>query len=184
MVRIRLRPREWAKFQHFKWRRPPWIKLRRALLEQPQWHWLPDASKALAPMLWLLASDREQGLIDDTLEHLAFRLRWQEGKLADALRPLVEQGFFEEDATGVETGDGAAGPRLPGHCRPSPEDRHFALRHGMNPKGVAHALRDDRQAVSGGNGRTTDGSAIWRDWVQRHAIELRAAAVTSNDENR
>src|SRR5260370_40959398 len=68
MVNIRLRPRQWATFQHYKGRRPPWIKLRRALLEQPQWHWLPDASKALAPMLWLLAGHREQGGTGETVE--------------------------------------------------------------------------------------------------------------------
>jgi hypothetical protein len=50
--------------------------------------------------------------------------------------------------------------------RPSREDEAFALRHGMNPNGVAHALRHHRQAAS-----DADGSAMWHDWVLRHAIE-------------
>ncbi len=28
----------WVKFQHFKDRRPPWIKLYRDILEDPDWH--------------------------------------------------------------------------------------------------------------------------------------------------
>jgi len=45
--------------------------------------------------------------------------------------------------------------------RPSREDEKFALRHGMNPKAVAHALRGGRQAKS----------IRWRAWVRRHAKE-------------
>ena len=55
--------------------------------------------------------------------------------------------------------------------RPSPEDEAFALRHGMNPKGVAYALRHHRQVVSAAEGQTTDRSTMFRDWVLLHAIE-------------
>src|SRR5205807_10123032 len=58
-----------------------------------------------APMLWLIASEREDGLIDGTLEDLAFLVRWPEEKVVDALEPLIERGFFDEDAPGAETGD-------------------------------------------------------------------------------
>ena len=33
----------WVKFQHFKDRRPPWIKLYRDILEDPDWHDLDGA---------------------------------------------------------------------------------------------------------------------------------------------
>ena len=59
---------------------------------------------------------------------------------------------------------------LPEGWRPSHEDEAFALRHGMNPKGVVHALRQQRRIVSA-NGGTPDWSAIFRDWVAAHAIE-------------
>jgi hypothetical protein len=51
--------------------------------------------------------------------------------------------------------------------RPSPEDQDFALRHGMNPNGVAYALRHHLRAVS-----AADGSALWHDWVRHHAVEV------------
>lgn len=55
---------------------------------------MPVASKALAPFLWLLASEYEDGKISASLDELAFRLRMTRGELADALSPLIEKGFF------------------------------------------------------------------------------------------
>ena len=59
-VRV-LRVKDWARYQHYKHRRPPWIRLHRDLLDKLSWHQLPLASKALAPMLWLLASETQEG---------------------------------------------------------------------------------------------------------------------------
>jgi len=50
--------------------------------------------------------------------------------------------------------------------RPGPEDETFARRHGMNPNGVAHALRRHRQGVGG-----KIDESLWRDWVECHAVE-------------
>ena len=63
----------WNQFQHFKDRRPPWIKLYRELLDDVDWHELdPKAAKALV-MFWLIASENE-GMLPDA-KTLAFRLR-------------------------------------------------------------------------------------------------------------
>lgn len=68
-----LRIKGWAKFQHFKDRKPPWIKLYRELLDDMEWHELdPIAAKALV-MIWLIASENEGELPDN--KKLAFRLR-------------------------------------------------------------------------------------------------------------
>lgn len=90
-----LTPRNWNSFQHYKDRAPAWIKLHRALLDDYAFFCLPVASRALAPCLWLLASEYEGGKINATLDELAFRLRMTRGELADALSPLVESGFFD-----------------------------------------------------------------------------------------
>lgn len=91
---MKLLPKNWADFQHYKDRAPPWIKLHKTLLDNFDFQSLPVASRALAPMLWLLASEHENGVIDAAPEKLAFRLRMSESSVKDALKPLIDKGFF------------------------------------------------------------------------------------------
>ena len=93
-------PKSWSTFQHYKNRNPPWVKLHKTLLDDRDFFCLPVASKALAPMLWLLASEGEDGIIEKDLGDIAFRLRMTEADLTDALKPLVDKGFFI-DASGM-----------------------------------------------------------------------------------
>ena len=97
-----LRVKNWAEFQHYRDRRPPWIKLHRDLLDDFAWHRLPDASKALAPLLWLLASERADGAIPYDREAIAFRLHMTGDKVDAAIAPLIGAGFLieEEQAAG------------------------------------------------------------------------------------
>ena len=57
------RPRNWEKFQHYKNRKPPWIKLHHDLIDDREYQRLPIASRALAPQLWLMASESKDGLL-------------------------------------------------------------------------------------------------------------------------
>ena len=91
---MKLIAKNWATFQHYKHRSPPWIRLHRALLDDYDFHRLPVASKALAPCLWLLASEEKEGEIDASTEEIAFRLRMTEKDLIAALKPLIDKGFF------------------------------------------------------------------------------------------
>src|SRR5512139_3557119 len=90
-----LTPKNWKSFQHYKDRAPSWIKLHKSLLDDFDFCCLPVASRALAPFLWLLASEYEDGKITASLDALSFRLRLTRGELADALSPLIEKGFFD-----------------------------------------------------------------------------------------
>ena len=45
-------------------------------------------------MLWLLASEEEDGVIDFDTPSIAFRLRMPEQEMLSYLIPLIEQGFF------------------------------------------------------------------------------------------
>jgi hypothetical protein len=90
-------PKNWRDFQHYKERNPPWIRLHKRLLDDYEFQSLPVASKALAPMLWLLASDSVNGSIDADPAKLAFRLRMSKQELLDALKPLIDNGFFAPD---------------------------------------------------------------------------------------
>lgn len=89
-----LQPKNWAVFQHYKDRCPPWIKLHRDLLNNREFICLPIASKALAPMLWLLASETKDGIFNASVEELVFRLRITEKDYADGVKPLIDNGFF------------------------------------------------------------------------------------------
>ncbi|MGA7803826.1 hypothetical protein [Bradyrhizobium sp.] len=68
-----LTPKDWQSLQSCKDRAPPWIKLHRALLDDFEFHRLPVASRALAPMLWLLAAGYEAGAISASHAEIAFR---------------------------------------------------------------------------------------------------------------
>lgn len=87
----------WSDFQHYKDRNPAWIKLHKRLLDNFDFHCLPVASRALAPMLWLLASESNEGSIDYASNKLAFRLRMDIGDFEEALKPLISASFVELD---------------------------------------------------------------------------------------
>lgn len=91
-----IRIKGWAKFQHFKDRRPPWIKLYRDILEDPDWHDLDgDAAKMLVA-LWLIASEDEdqEGKLPD-VRRIAFRLRSSEAVVVQLLKKLSH--YLEQD---------------------------------------------------------------------------------------
>lgn len=90
-------PKNWASFQHYKDRSPPWIKLHHNLLDNCEFNELPVASRALAPCIWLLASEYVDGKITLSLKAIAFRLHLSETALIEALTPLIDSGFFIDD---------------------------------------------------------------------------------------
>ena len=89
-----LQPKNWGVFQHYKDRCPPWIKLHRDLLNDRVFMCLPLASKALAPLLWLLASESKDGTFDGSLDELVFRLHITPKDYQDGVKPLIDKGFF------------------------------------------------------------------------------------------
>ena len=84
----------WATFQHYRDRNPPWIKLHRSLLNDYEFSNLPLASKALAPLLWLLASETKDGVIRIDSDVLAFRLHFTKQDISEGLKNLLENGFL------------------------------------------------------------------------------------------
>lgn len=86
--------KRWSDFQHYKSRCPPWIKLERKLLDNFEFACLPLASKALAPMLWLLASESMDGSVRIDPDWLAFRLRFTLADIEAGLTPLIDKGFL------------------------------------------------------------------------------------------
>jgi len=85
MIKIR----NWDEFQHFKDRTPPWIKLYRYLLDDPEWHELSGDDSKVLVMLWLIASEDKamEGNLPNN-KTLSFRLRINESKLNQSLTKL------------------------------------------------------------------------------------------------
>lgn len=86
---VTIRIRNWSKHQHFKDRTPPWIKLYRDILDDPDWHAMSGDDAKLLVGLWLVASEDETrtGALPD-MRRLAFRLRITESKLNQGLNNI------------------------------------------------------------------------------------------------
>jgi hypothetical protein len=87
----------WDEFQHFKDRTPPWIKLYRYLLDDPEWHELSGDDSKILVMLWLIASEDKamEGNLPN-IKNLAFRLRITESKLKQSLNKLYHWVIFDD----------------------------------------------------------------------------------------
>ena len=89
--------KNWSKFQHFKDRRPPWIKLYRDILDDIDWHQLDPLSTKVLIMCWLIASEDDGRLPD--LKTLAFRLRMTEKQTSECVTRLSH--WLEQDDINV-----------------------------------------------------------------------------------
>ena len=82
--------KNWSKFQHYKDRHPPWIKLHRELFDDHEFYCLPDASKLQLMLIWLLASQKDN--------HIEYDEKWLKNKLGIKgtmnLKPLFDKGFI------------------------------------------------------------------------------------------
>lgn len=83
------RIKDWKEFQHFKDRTPPWIKLHRSLLDNPDWHVLDGKAAKMLTMLWLLASeDKNLGGYLPDIRTISFRLRTTELEVKSTISKL------------------------------------------------------------------------------------------------
>lgn len=202
-----LQPKNWAVFQHYKDRCPPWIKLHRDLLNDRVFMCLPLASKALAPLLWLLASESKDGTFDGSLDELVFRLHITPKDYEDGLKPLIHNGFFivasgvladsyqvaipeteREGETEKETKTekrqkSNRGSRLPVDFV-LPEDWiSFCQteRKDLVPAKVFEEFKDYWTALPAGKGTKTDWTATWRNWVRRQSAPKQSFAQIAAD---
>ena len=78
--------KDWARFQHFKDRKPPWIKLYRDILDDIEWHELNGDDAKTLVMLWVIASESDGVL--PSFKELAFRLRSTEKSIKSIVSRL------------------------------------------------------------------------------------------------
>lgn len=90
-----MRVKGWAKFQHFKDRKPPWIKLYRDLLDDLEWFQLPPESAKLLINLWLIASENNGNLPD--IKVISFRCH-TDIKVISKILPTLSHWLEESEA--------------------------------------------------------------------------------------
>lgn len=90
-----IRPKNWDSFQHYKNRRPPWIKLHHTLVDDVNFHALKGEDAKFLVMIWLIASE-DFGKLPPVAE-LAFRLRMPIKQAEQLLARL--KAWFESDAS-------------------------------------------------------------------------------------
>jgi uncharacterized phage protein (TIGR02220 family) len=100
LIWSRMRIKNWDKFQHFKDRRPPWIKLYRDLLDDAEWAELSPPNAKFLVMLWLLASE-DKGTLPD-YKNIAFRLRMSE-KLVKSIVSELSHWVVHDDINLIST---------------------------------------------------------------------------------
>ena len=190
--------KNWSKFQHFKDRRPPWIKLYRDLLDDIDWHQLdPLASKVLV-MCWLIASE-EDGNIPDS-KTLAFRLRMSEKQTSECISKLshwlehddinVISERYQHDAPETERETekeerqkSNRGSRLPVDFALPTDWIAFCQeeRQDLNPQKVFAEFKDYWTALPAGKATKTDWTATWRNWVRRQSAPKQSFAQQAAD---
>ena len=182
-----LQPKNWAVFQHYKDRCPPWIKLHRDLLNDRAYMRLPIASKAIAPMLWLLASESKDGVFDGSLDELVFRLHITEKEYQSGVKPLIDNNFFtlvsgvlaerlqtaipeteRETETETKKEKKILGKRLASDSCLTKEWEDFCVktRPELHPAKTFDQFKDYWIAQAGQKGVKLDWFATWRNWVR------------------
>jgi hypothetical protein len=202
-----LQPKNWGVFQHYKDRCPPWIKLHRDLLNDRVFMCLPLASKALAPLLWLLASESKDGTFDGSLDELVFRLHITPKDYQDGVKPLIDKGFFVvasgvlaecyQDAIPETEREGETeretktekrqisnrGSRLPVDFLLDEEWISFCKqeRPDLNPQKVFAEFLDYWTAQPGQKGVKLAWTPTWRNWVRRQSAPKQSFAQQAAD---
>ena len=91
---MRLRVKDWDKFQHYKPKnpneKPTWIKFYINVLDDFEFHILSVEARALLPMLWLLAAEKNGNLPE--INKIAFRLRMSETDVTKSIKQLINNG--------------------------------------------------------------------------------------------
>jgi len=166
------RVKNWTKFQHYRDRNPPWIKLHFEMLSSQDWVELDDASRVLAIACMLIAS-RNGGEVPANpgyLKRVAYLNK------APNFKPLIECGFLEsasgckqmlatarpETETETET-EGAKAPRASKRCPSDFEpDRSHALAEipDLDVEREVQKFKDWEFKSA-----RKDWPACWRTWI-------------------
>lgn len=89
-----LRIRNWERFQHYKDRRPPWVKFYVELLDDPEVTSLPIPTQLLMDRLLLVAAKCDNRIVSDA-KWIANAVHMDEKHIRNGLKQLRKIGFLE-----------------------------------------------------------------------------------------
>ncbi len=98
-----LTPSNWGDLQHYKDRKPHWIKLHTDLLNNFSYSSVSVGTKATLPLLWILACEYENGVINASIEEISFRIHIDKTTVSRAIDQLVEIKMFTIDTDLYQT---------------------------------------------------------------------------------
>ena len=93
-----LKIKNWRRFQHFKDRKPPWVKLYHDLLDDIKWHELDSEAAKHLVMLWLIASEMDGCL--PSIKELSFRLRVSK-KVMESTVSKLSHWLIQDDISAI-----------------------------------------------------------------------------------
>ncbi len=186
--------KNWTKFQHFKDRRPPWIKLYRDILDDVKWFELDAKLAKILVMLWLIASEEKDGELPDC-KTLAFRLRLTEKEMNSAINGLSSwliqsdcamiSARYQDDRPETETETETEtkieteakretdkrATRLPIDWKPTDAMIEYCItkRPELNCADVAESFKD--YWIASPKGTKLDWDATWRTWVRNQRAQ-------------
>jgi hypothetical protein len=201
--------KNYNKFQHFKDRRPPWIKLHRELLDQRDISLISDRSFRVLIGLWLLASedDSMKGCLPEIPE-IAFRLRMPESDIVKSFQELkhfivdvdiktISERYQVDDPEtetetetkketereGEEENPTSQGTRLKNDWELPDEWAIWAKqeRPDLNINQVADGFKD--YWISEAKAKA-DWFATWRNWIRKQRAERKDSEKPWVKENR
>lgn len=128
--------KNFEKFQHYKDRAPPWIKLYNGLLEDYEFGGLPDASKMHLIAIWLLASRSDN--------KIPFDAKWVSNRI-NATEPvdlelLVKSGFIVVDQEEKSSDSSQLAKCL---SREEGQDQNIEKSRGDSPSPAAPGASED-----------------------------------------
>lgn len=93
-----MKVKNWDKFQHYKDRNPPWIKLATDLFQNYDFSCLQDASKLLAVCIWTVASRTKDGSFPNDFDYLKRQCNLGNMVKLEHYKELISKGYFILDS--------------------------------------------------------------------------------------
>jgi hypothetical protein len=109
--------KNWEKFQHYKTRNPPWIKLATDTFQNYDFGCLQDASKLLAICCWTLAGRTKDGSIPPDFEWIKKQCCLGDSVTIDHLKELIDKGYIIDASNMLAKCYQSASPETEGEAK-------------------------------------------------------------------